>query len=52
MSAQQIVVAETPAPVAAPVVPAASEVKVEGEAVAADPVAAVEVSGESMHAQR
>lgn len=48
MSPKQVVVAETPAPVAAPVVPEPTEVKVEGEAVATEAVAAPEVSGKCM----
>lgn len=45
MSPKQVVVAETPAPIAAPVVPEPTEVKVEGEAVATEAVATPEVSG-------
>lgn len=48
MSPKQVVVAETPAPVAAPVVPEPTEVKVEGEAVATEAAAAPEVSGKCM----
>ena len=48
MSSKQVVVAETPAPVAAPVVPEPTEVKVEGEAVATEAAVAPEVSGKCM----